>query len=532
MTATAPRTPSTSRQPAIFDLVFITWAVVIPTVFAARLGNSDGDLARHLRLGLRALDDGALVRTDFFSWTKAGQPFLAFEWGSEVLFASLYRLGGLALLSVFVAVVLAASQAMLVRFLLRRGVDPLLAYCASMAAAVVSAVHWVARPHIFTFLGVALLLPLLEARRGERRQLWAYALLFILWANLHGGFVYGLLLIGIYLVGSVVEWRLGTDRALWPARTRHYALALGVGLAATVVNPNGLGLLVHVFGFFGKSAIIDYTSEFMSPDFHLLGGKIFLLAILLVVAALALVPRRPSVPRLLLVLANLAFALQSMRNIALFGMTAIPILALHIDQSWRRLPDPGGLKGVFARDEGRRRAGTWSIAVALAILSLGAAGGKVGPLTLVQDQFDAREFPVAAVREARTAGLHGRLFHEFTWGGYLLLAWPEQKVFIDGGTDHYGEALFIETINVQTVAPGWRDTLSSRRVDLVLLPTHMTLAHELAREPGWGIWYCDATAVFLQRAPFSPGRQIPTGPAGAARLWGCYMAGRGANRPT
>ena len=79
-----------------------------------------------------------------------------------------------------------------------------------MAAAVLSAAHWLARPHLFTMLAVVLLLELLE-RRG-RRTLWPYFLLFVVWANLHGGFFYGCITIAIYAVGELLEARLSTGR--------------------------------------------------------------------------------------------------------------------------------------------------------------------------------------------------------------------------------------------------------------------------------------------------------------------------------
>ena len=95
----------------------------------------------------------------------AGQPFIAFEWGSEVVYALAYRAAGLAGVAVLAGLVLALTYALVSRFLIRRGGDPLLAYFMSMAAAVLSAAHWLARPHLFTMLAVVLLLELLETPR-------------------------------------------------------------------------------------------------------------------------------------------------------------------------------------------------------------------------------------------------------------------------------------------------------------------------------------------------------------------------------
>ena len=91
--------------------------------------------------------------------------------------------------------------------------------------------------------------------------------------------------------------------------------------------------------------------------------------------------------------------------------------------------------------------------------------------------FDPAIFPVAVVEKARAAGLTGRMYNEFTWGGYLLFAWPEQKVFIDGQTDFYGEELTRTHVHIQGLYPGWRDLLKKWDVSLVIMPTGSSLVH-------------------------------------------------------
>lgn len=123
---------------------------------------------------------------------------------------------------------------------------------------------------------------------------------------------------------------------------------------------------------------------------------------------------------------------------------------------------------------------------------------------MLPDRFDPRVFPVEAVARARAAGLDGRLFNEFRYGGYILYAWPETKVFVDGGSDFYGGALLQGYLHVRNLEPGWRDSLAVWRIDLALFPVRWSLPNQLAREPGWSVWYCDGTAALLRRTDHPP----------------------------
>jgi hypothetical protein len=514
--------PRARPKPSLFDIVFLIWAIVVPVGFSGRLINSDGDLARHLRLGELMLRQHGMLRQDIFSHTVAGKPFLAFEWGSEVVYAAAERVGGLALVSVVAGLVLALTFALLGRFMVRRGGDPLMAYLVSMAAAVLSAGHWLARPHLFTLLLVVVLLDLLE--REPPRPVWPYVPLFVLWANLHGGFSYGLILIGAFLTGDLLEaWTAGPGAArlqrLGSARQR--AWAFGAALLSTLANPHGIALLVHVGGFFGQSSILRQTNEFQSPDFHTINGKLFLLVLLGVIGALALSRRRPPWAWLLVILGNTAMALISQRNIELFGLTALPLAALHLDGEWRALPILRRARAVFEREHKGSHSGFAAGIVALVLVGLGVAHGRVAGVQLIQDQFDPHVFPVAAAERGRAAHLSGPIFNQFTWGGWLLHEWPEMPVFIDGGTDHYGEALFNQYIQVWNLDPGWRDVLEKWKIRWVLVDPRSRLAYQLAREPSWGVWYCDSVAVMLEQPaePDSAGRDPRD------RLYHCASSG-------
>jgi hypothetical protein len=484
------------------DLVFLWWATLVPIGLSWGLFNMDGDLPRHLAAGEWMIEHRALLHHYPFSYLKPAETFLPFEWLSEVLFAGLYRVGGLAAVAVFSGLLIGLAYALLTRLLQRRGADPWLAVGVSLLSAMLGIMFWRARPLLFTLLGVVLLLSLLERPAG--RRLWPYLPLFVLWSNLHGGFVFGWILIGAYGVGDLVEARRSEDPGAWLRLARDHAVALGLAFMGALLNPHGLKLIAHVVGFFGQRTVVDRTNEFLSPDFHTWHNQLFLLALLGLLAALAGSRRRLVWPRRLAILISTAFSLYSVRNIQLFGLIALPLAALHLDADWRHFRERMGLHWrvlslppwLFGRHEG-----IGILVGTLAMGILGLNGGRLGSIQVVANQFDPEVFPIAAVTHARAACLSGRLFNRLNWGGYIAHAWPRQPVFIDGATDFFGDSLFREYMQLSDLQPGWRALLARHGIALVMVPSNSALAHELARDVEWRLAYRDSTAAILRRWP-------------------------------
>lgn len=515
------RRPRGFKPPSIPAVVFVLLSLLVPLGLQQPLLNSDGDLARHLRHGRYMLEHGSLIRNDPFSFTRPGAPFVGFEYGSQIAYALAERGAGLPGVTVLAGLLIALTYTLLARLLLDRGVDPLLAYLTVAIAAALGAGHWLARPHLFSFVAVVLLLWILE-RRPSKPLLWS-VLLFGVWANLHGGFSYGLIVTGLYLVGGLGELWWGKYAAGWRERVRYYAVVLAAGGLATLLNPHGLDLHRYLVEFFGKQFIMDHTAEFVSPDFHEVGGRLLLAAILLCLASLSLYQRRPTLPHLLVICAGTAFALISVRNVALFGLTALPVLALHLDPLWRRLPDPRGIRGRFAITAAQTSTLPWMGFAAFLLALVLLLHGRIAGLRLLADHFDDKTFPVAAVQQARKESLSGRLFSEFGWGGYLVYAWPEQKIFIDGGTDFFGEEIFRDYSQVKRLVPGWRARLAKWDISLMLLNRQTTLAHELARDGRWTQWYCDSLAVIFRRSPARSAMMATVADSAERRLDDCYQ---------
>ena len=139
-------------SPSIADLAFIFIAPIFSMAGAVRLTQSDGDLAAHIRMGEYILEHHRIPGYSLASYTSALDPLVAPAWLSEVIFASLFRLGGLALIAVTTGLIVALTHSLLAAFLRSRGVDPRVALAAALVSLMVAAIHWLARPHMFSIL--------------------------------------------------------------------------------------------------------------------------------------------------------------------------------------------------------------------------------------------------------------------------------------------------------------------------------------------------------------------------------------------
>ncbi len=478
-----------SPNDVVFVIAFFA-AVVLGSVLTSR----DGDLGRHLRVGEWMLDNRALPLVDVFSYTAAGMAVVVHEWLAQLVMAVAYRIAGFNGIGLLTAVLVAAPWAMTSRALLKRGIPVSLAATFSVFGAVASVVHWAARPHVFTVVFVAYwLIALEDYELGRRRHLWFLPPLMLFWANLHGAFIIGFVLISMYLLAALIDRKL--------SRAKHLSLVLAASILASLANPNGIGLIANSFGYIGDDFLLRFTSEYNSPDFHLKG--FWPLLVLILLGVVLSVPKRVSA-RLLFV-GWTAFALYSFRNAPLFALVAVPLLAEQAHAWLREHPDflfslrsRLAVRGEPWSEINRRVVG--GALSAVIVLVVGLAWGHAE-----QDSrffFDQDLFPVETMAELGENPPGDRVLNQFAWGGYLLYCcWPEIEVFIDGQTDFYGPDLTREYEKAITGDPEWRDTLEKHAIDWVLVEPKTPLAQILTESSEWQELSQDGTASVFVRAP-------------------------------
>lgn len=459
----------------------------------------DGDTGYHIRAGEWILRSLSIPRYDIFSYHFPPIPWTAHEWLSEVIMALVHRYTGLTGIVLLFTFLLALTFYLLFLKIRDSGGNILIALFIVLLATAASQIHWLARPHVFSLLLFYVWYRILdEFRDGTRDQLYLLPPLMLLWVNLHGGYLSGFLLLGIFIAGEAPAFFSVASEIRDPARRRVKALAVisAVCLALSCVNPYGWHILLFPFNLVSNKLIMDSVTEFMSPNFHEPSPLKYL--ILLLVALLALSREKLRLTDLLLLLVFLNMSLYSVRYIPLFAIIASPILVRRAnlllecsDGRWAGLLAKKGrnISAVDASSGGIH----WPIAAGIVVALFIAMG-------TVHYGFDPKTKPVAAVRFLEQESLPGNMFCNDEFGDYVIYAaWPRYRVFFDGRSDMYGTDRLKEYIKVTNFEEGWEKVLDKYRINWIFFNTDSRFSRFLRERKDWSLIYRDKVASIFIR---------------------------------
>ena len=472
--------------------------IVFIAVFAMAVRiPADTDTWWHLRSGQYIVETRSIPTTDPFSHTRAGQPLTYHGWLSQVFWYGLFALGGWA------GVTLGLAALVTVAFGLVWQVTPGNLYIRAFAVvlgAITSAVVWVARPHMLSFVLAGLVLLLLEKyKRTGWRGVYAMPLVTLVWANVHGGYAIAFMVLAAYVMGETFNRLTGHDGdpvLTWRQIGTLVGLAL-VSFAAVVVNPHGWQTWAYPFRTVGIGALRDYIQEWRSPDFHLVMTWPFVAMLLLTLTAIGRTLRRADWTDLALVGMWAVWSLFAGRNIGLYGLLTIPALARYADAAWGSYLPAGGVSRLS-----QKRVFSLLNWLLLALVALAALVKIAIPLS-PQANLEAEEksLPAGAVHFIQTEKPAGPLFNSYNWGGYLIFKlWPTYPVYIDGRTDLYDDAFIRRYLNVIIANDGWQQVLDDDGINLVLIESNSTLDKFLRIDPKWQEVYRDQMAVIFTHA--------------------------------
>lgn len=486
------------------------WAPDGPTVFllaVAILGFAafaqpqyDPDFWWHLRVGLDILANG-VPQHNSYTFTASTHPFITQEWGSEAIYALLYRAFGMAPVILLMALVTWVGFVFGVLRASREGLSRwILAIGASLV--IISGLQiWGPSPQMFTFGLLGVLLALLDSyrRRPSRWLLLWLVPLFVVWGNLHGGFLIGVGVIAVYLAGEAISSWLRDPGSLGSRRLSELGAGLALSALAPMVNPNGWGLYLYPLHLLLSPVAQANLNEWQPPDFHSL-SSLPVLVLLLTTLLAAGWARHTRMANILLALAGTVLLLYAVRNIPIFAILVLPLWTDGVQGLVEHIRSSRGL----GRRGRRPPAPRWFVAAVMVLVVLAGAVRISYQLSSPDNQLEGSVYPVQVGRVI-CDGPKARVFAPYGSSGWLLYRLDHRdpagrncaadQLFIFGEVDLMGSKVLGQYLTVVSAAPGTMAILRHYRVSLVWEGRGTPLADLLRGSSGWTKVYSNSQSV-------------------------------------
>ena len=440
---------------------------------------ADPDTYSHIALGRWILEHHAVPFVDPFSQTMRGEHWVAFEWLSEIAYASAHSLGGWLAVVALASAAAAVAFGLLTRFLLREW-PPIPTLIAVLAAFVLASPHILARPHMLALpLMVAWVAALIRAVDEKRAPPWQLLPLMTLWANLHGSFTFGLAMIGA--VACEALWN--APQAERVRVVRQWMLFGVLALAAACLNPYGPEMILVTFRTVALGQALSTITEWRAQDFSHLGAFEIIMLAGFGIALYRGVKLPPL--RILMLVGVLHLSLSQVRHADLLGLLAPLFLARPLAEQF------GFATGRMVVDA---RIAAWAPATAglllIAATSLAAARHDIVPAANIT--------PAKAIQSLDIAKT-GPLLNDYNFGGYLDYAGIAP--FIDGRGELYGPAFvtrYNQALKLKNL-PDFLRLLDEFKFGATLLAPTTPAVALLDRLPNWQRAYSDDIAVVHTR---------------------------------
>lgn len=461
------------------------------------------DAYYHLKSGQVILETLSIPHADIFSYTAAGAPWVAHEWLAQIMFYSVYSLGGYWLLMAFVATLSVIAFGIVARVSHRKETPLAFTLLGVLFLCYLTFELWIPRPQIFAFLLCAVLVYLLEQYRKRPRTLHLgfAALTMLIWANVHASFVLGLVLLGWYLVSQFAmhRWKIFGTSVL----SKRNLVALGITIAASTVlcllNPTGYHAFlywhtvqtgVNAFNVFEWRSIIAFR--------HLIQAQVnmglFVLGSALAIYWYGYRKASRDFTSLGMVIGITILPFISIRHIGFWVIAAVPFLVPAVG-SW--------LAPQLQRFRGNLLT---YIFIGFAVLLL---LGRMA--TFPRQYFIPQRIPVYAVDFIERVGLKGPLFNLYNEGGYLIWRlYPQMKVAIDGRSEVYTGQSLADFFGVMRAKDQWTELVDEKyKINFFFLAynphqlrTMITPIVLQLRKEGWvPVYWDDVIIIYVRNSP-------------------------------
>ncbi len=481
------RLPRSWRAVASFPVVLAALLIVL-TVITVRSRFDDPDMWWHLKTGEIIWNTHSIPRVDLYSFTTNKHAYTPHEWLPQLSIYAAYHLAGytglMIWLCLFASLILVAGYALCWLY----SGNGKVAFLGALCIWLFSTVGLAIRPQLIGYLLLICELLFICLGRCQNRK-WFFMLppLFAVWVNCHGSFFLGLLAFAAIGLCAFVEIRLGLLIShRWPKPSRNTLVVTFVlSLLALFVNPVGFNQLSYPLNaLFGQHVGLAIVSEWQPSPFT--DARAWALSGTAGLTLLVPLLRRTDLKleELLLLVFGFGLAVQHQRMLFVFGILVAPTLSRLLATAWDQYEperDKAPLNAVM-------------LAVSAVIIFVAFPGGNN-----LQKQVE-KDSPVSALRFIERTALPGRMLNEYVYGGYLIWAGSERKVFIDGRSDVYEwTGVLNDYVQWITLQAEPNLILTKYHVDFCLLAQNDPISRVLALMPGWKRIYSDKQSIIFAK---------------------------------
>lgn len=460
---------------------------------------NDGDTYWHIAAGNKMLANGAILTKDVFSHTAIDQSWTAHEWLAEIIMAVIHKFCGLPGVAIFFFMLASLSFCLLYIVVRKRTEEwPSLFFVA--LALIFSLNHLLARPHIFTWFLGGLTLFIISK---QDRALFFLPLIIIFWANVHAGFILGLLLQAIFISGNFLDEKCPFtfyDLKNWALKNKIALVSFLLSILAVGINP--FGYTLYLFPLHVSKGIFALgINEWLSPNLQ--RHWVFRLYLLSAIFLLSQKSTKTSWADRLSLLLFFNSALVHQRHISIAAYYLAPFMAessyLWANSIFSNIHFPKSQANPLILSKSSGPIATVILCIICLMLSSPAfPTARQAFKSLIP--IPQKKFPVTAIEYLRENRPNGKVFNEYSWGGYLIYSFPTQiPVFIDGRADMYGERIFGDYQKIRNLNNSAMNLLIDYKIDWVFFPTDSILIRYLLQSKQWKVLYKDEDATIIAR---------------------------------